>query len=47
MSYRIVLTKSAIKELGGLPLKAHDQVVGHLRQLEENPDSLAPKNSLQ
>ena len=37
MCYRIVLTKSAIKELGGLPPKAHDQVVEHLRQLEENP----------
>ena len=37
MSYRVVLTRSAIKELDGLPLKTHDQVVEHLRQLEENP----------
>ena len=37
MPYRIVLTKSAIKELDDLPLKTHDQVVGHLRELEENP----------
>ncbi len=37
MPYRIVLTKSATKELDGLPLKTHEQVVGHLRELEENP----------
>ena len=37
MPYRIVLTKSAIKELGSLPNKIHDQVVVHLRELEENP----------
>ena len=37
MPYRIILTKSATKELDGLPDKTHDQVVGHLRQLEENP----------
>ena len=37
MSYRIVLTKSAVKELDGLPLKIHDKIVDHLRQLEENP----------
>jgi mRNA interferase RelE/StbE len=37
MPYRIVLSRSAIKELDGLPQKTHDQVVRHLRQLEENP----------
>ena len=37
MPYRIVLSKSAIKELDGLPHKTHDHVIGHLRQLEENP----------
>lgn len=37
MSYLIVLTKSATKELDGLPLKLHDKIVDHLRQLEENP----------
>ncbi len=37
MSYRVVLTRSAIKELDGLPQKTHDQVVAHLRQLEKNP----------
>jgi mRNA interferase RelE/StbE len=37
MRYRIVLTRSAIKELAGLPLKTHDQVISQLRGLEENP----------
>lgn len=37
MPYSIVLTKSAAKELNGLPNKAHDQVVEHLQQLKENP----------
>ena len=37
MAYRIVLTKSTVKELGGLPLKIHDKIIEHLRQLEENP----------
>ncbi len=37
MSYRIALTKSAAKELDGLPLKIHNKIVDHLRQLEENP----------
>ena len=37
MPYRIILTKSAVKELDGLPRKTHDQVIRHLRQLEENP----------
>lgn len=35
--YRIVLAKSAIKELNSLPPKAHNQVIDRLRQLEENP----------
>ena len=35
--YRIVLSRSAIKELDGLPPKAHDQVIDHLHQLKENP----------
>ena len=37
MPYRIVLTKSAIKELDGLTPKIHDKVVEHLRELEKNP----------
>ncbi len=37
MSYRISLTKSAAKELDGLPSKAHDKIVDHLRQLEKDP----------
>ena len=37
MPYRIVLTKSAIKELEGLSPKIHDKIVAHLRQLEQNP----------
>lgn len=37
MSYRIVLTKSATKELDGLPDKVHDNIVDHLKQLQENP----------
>ncbi len=37
MPYSIVLTRSATKELGGLPNKAHDSVVEHLRQLAEDP----------
>jgi len=37
MAYRIVLTRSAVKELDGLPSKTHDKIVDHLRQLEENP----------
>jgi len=34
MPYRVALTKSAVKELDRLPLKIHDRVVEHLRQLE-------------
>ena len=37
MPYRIVLTKSAVKEVDGLPLKIHDKIIEHFRQLEENP----------
>ena len=37
MPYRIVLAKSAVKELDGLPPKIHDKIIDHLRQLEENP----------
>jgi len=37
MPYRIILTRSATKELGGLPDKTHDKIVVHLRLLEENP----------
>ena len=37
MAYRIVLTRSAVKELDGLPSKTHHKIVDHLRQLEENP----------
>ena len=37
MPYKIVLAKSAVKELESLPTKPHDRVIEHLRQLEENP----------
>ncbi len=37
MAYKIVLAKSAVKELESLPTKLHDKVIEHLRQLEENP----------
>ena len=37
MTYRIVLAKSAAKELDALPTKIHDSIIEHLRQLEENP----------
>ena len=37
MAYRVLLTRSAIKELDKLAPKTHDQVVQHLRQLEEDP----------
>jgi mRNA interferase RelE/StbE len=37
MPYRIVLSRSATKELAALPVKAHDNVISHLRQLESNP----------
>ncbi|MEQ1605226.1 MAG: type II toxin-antitoxin system RelE/ParE family toxin [Pyrinomonadaceae bacterium] len=37
MPYRIVLTKSAIKELESLSDKIHANVVERLRQLEESP----------
>ena len=37
MRYRVVLSKSAVKELDGLQTKTHDQIVEHLIQLEESP----------
>ncbi len=37
MPYRIVLSRSAIKELRGLPPKTHDKVIDHLRELENDP----------
>ena len=37
MRYRIAISKSAVKELDGLPPKIHDKIIDHLRQLEENP----------
>lgn len=37
MRYRITLSRSAAKELDGLPAKIHDKIIEHLRQLEENP----------
>ncbi len=37
MPYKIVLVKSAVKELESLPTKAHDRIIEHLQQLEENP----------
>jgi len=37
MPYKIVLVKSAVKELESLSPKTHDRIVEHLRQLEANP----------
>ncbi|MEJ7847038.1 MAG: type II toxin-antitoxin system RelE/ParE family toxin [Pyrinomonadaceae bacterium] len=37
MPYRIVITKSAVKELDGLSTKIHEKIIDHLHQLEENP----------
>ena len=37
MPYKNVLSGSAFKELGGLSSRVHDNVIKHLRQLEENP----------
>lgn len=37
MPYKIVLVKSAVKELENLSPKTHDRIVEHLRELEENP----------
>jgi mRNA interferase RelE/StbE len=37
MPYRIVLSRSATKELAALPAKVHDNVISHIRQLESNP----------
>jgi len=37
MPYKIVLVKSAVKELENLLPKTHDKVIEHLRQIEANP----------
>jgi mRNA interferase RelE/StbE len=37
MAHKIVLVKSAVKDLDDLPDKQHVRIVEHLRQLEENP----------
>jgi mRNA interferase RelE/StbE len=37
MAYKIVLVKSAVKELEKLSAKIHDKIVEHLRQIEANP----------
>jgi mRNA interferase RelE/StbE len=37
VTYRIELTKSAVKELERLPSRTHDKIVDHLVQLEQNP----------
>ena len=37
MPYKIVLVKSAVKELESLSSKTHDRVIEHLRQLKANP----------
>ena len=43
MPYRIVLTKSAVKEISRLPTKTHDKIIDHLRQLEKNPRGFGPE----
>jgi mRNA interferase RelE/StbE len=37
MAYRIVLKRSAAKELADLPSRSHDTIIKHLRDLESNP----------
>jgi len=37
VSYRIILSRSAVRELDRLPSKTHDRMIEHLRQLEEDP----------
>ena len=37
MAYRVVLTRSAEKELDRLPDRTHDKIVAQLRKLEANP----------
>ncbi len=37
MPYKIVLVKSAVKELESLSPKTHDRIVEHPRQFEANP----------
>ena len=36
-SYRVVLSRSAAKELARLPDKTHDNVIRRLRKLESDP----------
>ena len=36
-SYKVVLKRSATKELGRLPQNVHDNIIRHLRELESNP----------
>ncbi len=37
MAYRVVLARSAAKELDRLPARVHDKIVDHLRKLENDP----------
>jgi len=37
MAYRIELTRSAVKELEKLSSKTHDNIIKHIRMLEEEP----------
>ncbi len=37
MSYEVYLKRSAEKELGGLPVKIHDNIVNQLISLQINP----------
>ncbi|HXH70630.1 MAG TPA: type II toxin-antitoxin system RelE/ParE family toxin [Pyrinomonadaceae bacterium] len=37
MPYKIVIVKSAVKELESISGKTHDRIIEHLRQLEANP----------
>ncbi len=35
--YRVVISRSAVKELDGLAAKTYDKVIDHIRQFEANP----------
>ncbi len=37
MSYEVYIKRSAEKELDGLPVKVHDNIVNHLISLQINP----------
>ena len=37
MLFRVVLTRSAAKELARIPTKFHDKIVEHLRAMEHDP----------